>query len=159
MKCPSRLISSLSLEKSVSAMILLCIFFSSLDVWFWITVRYHNNLSIEIVKKKNIWKHWDLIVENFNKTLKFSIKIKWTFNRWQTLRVVSLNNYGNLNCSICYRMLTRVKWVKKNTGWIFFSRSYEFENVFMLFFCLFVWHVTDVTQSDQKLSFKFYIYS
>lgn len=132
MKCPSRLISSLSLEKSVSAMILLCIFFSSLDVWFWITVRYHNNLSIEIVKKKNIWKHWDLIVENFNKTLKFSIKIKWTFDRWQTLRVVSLNNY--LNCSICYQMLTKVKCVKKIVdGFFFLSRM----NLKMLcyFFC------------------------
>lgn len=133
MKCPSRLISSLSLEKSVSAMILFCIFFSSLDIWFWITVRYHNNLSIEIVKKKkNIWKHWDLIVENFNKTLKFSIKIKWTFDRWQTLRVVSLNNY--LNCSICFQMLTKVKCVKKNSGWIFFSKPYEFENVCYVIF-------------------------
>lgn len=157
MKCPSRLISSLSLEKSVSAMILFCIFFSSLDVWFWVTVRYHNNLSIEIVKKKNIWKHSDLIVENFNKTLKFSIKIKWTVDRWQTLRVVSLNNY--LNCSICYQMLTKVKCVKKIVDRFCFLSRMNLKMFVMLFLCLFVWHVTDVTQSDQKLGFKCYIYS
>lgn len=101
----------------------------------------HCSLSQQFIyrncKKKNIWKHWDLIVENFNKTLKFSIKIKWTVDRWQTLRVVSLNNY--LNCSICYQMLTKVKCVKKNSGWIFFSKPYEFENVcyvIFLFVCL-----------------------
>lgn len=158
MKCPSRLISSPSLEKSVSAMILFCIFF----FFFGRLILNHCSLSQQFIyrnckKKKNIWKHWDLIVENFNKTLKFSIKIKWTFDRWQTLRVVSLNNY--LNCSICYQMLTKVKCVKKIVDGFFFPSRMNLKMFVMLFFCLFVWHVTDVTQSDQKLGVKFYIYS